>query len=55
MYKKLPPIPEPPVGRVIKERFGHFCKRCHSTMSKKGFLNLFGKRTCDNPKCENSK
>ena len=28
MYKKLPPIPEPPVGRVIKEGFGYFCKKC---------------------------
>lgn len=53
--KNIPRVPEFPLCRVIKEGVGHFCEKCHSTMSKKGFLNIFGKRTCDNPKCKNSK
>ncbi len=47
--------PKPPLSRVMREGVGHFCKNCGSTMSKSGFLMLFGKRYCDNNKCQNSK
>ncbi len=47
--------PKPPLSRKIRTGVGRFCKNCNSTMSKYGFLRLFGKRYCDNKKCPNSK
>ena len=47
--------PPPPLGRVIRDGVYCNCDNCGSTMSKSGFLNLFGKRYCDNDKCKNSK
>jgi len=47
-------IPKPPLCRIIREGVGHFCDICHSTSSKYGFLGVFGKRFCDNPKCPNN-
>lgn len=47
--------PEWPFNRVVREGVGRFCKNCGSTMSRSGFLRLFGKRYCDNYKCKNSK
>jgi len=47
--------PEPPLCRVMREGIGHFCTNCGSTMPRSGFLMLFGKRYCDNDKCQNSK
>lgn len=44
-----------PLDRVITEGVTHFCDICGSTMTKSGFLGLFGERRCDNDKCENSK
>lgn len=36
---------------VIKEGVGTFCPICGSTMSKTGFLRLWGNRKCDNKYC----
>lgn len=47
--------PKQPLLRCIRQGVGTFCKKCNSTASKKGFLGLFGSRTCDNSKCKNSK
>lgn len=47
-------MPNPPLSKIIKEGCGHFCEKCGSTKSKVGFLRLFGKRYCNNRKCENS-
>lgn len=47
--------PKPPLDRVIREGGMHFCDNCNSTLSKVGFLRLFGERLCDNEKCPNSK
>ena len=52
-YKPEPP--KPPLSRMIRAGVGRFCKNCNSTMSRHGFLRLFGKRYCDNKKCPNSK
>lgn len=46
-----PQPPEPPLDRVVNEAVGVFCTFCGSTMSKSGFLGIFGKRLCDNFKC----
>lgn len=46
---------KPPLCRVLRTGVGCFCKNCNSTMSRSGFLMLFGKRYCDNKKCPNSK
>jgi len=51
----IPEPPKPPLCRVMREGVGHFCVNCGSTMPKSGFLMLFGKRFCDNDKCQNSK
>ena len=50
-----PEPPKPPLSRMIRTGVGRFCKNCNSTMSRYGFLRLFGKRYCDNKKCPNSK
>jgi len=55
MKTNLPSIPKPPLGRVLREGSIHTCPNCHSTMTRRGFLNLFGQLLCDNPKCPNSK
>jgi uncharacterized protein (DUF983 family) len=47
--------PKPPPGRVIRQGVGKFCPNCGSTMSRSGFLKLFGKRHCDDDKCPNGK
>ena len=47
--------PEFPLTRIIKEGVGVFCPKCDSTMSKRKFFGLIGKRYCDQPKCKNSK
>ena len=49
------PPPEPPLSRVLREGVGHFCTNCGSTVSKDGFLGLFGEMLCHNQKCPNSK
>jgi hypothetical protein len=64
LYKKLnltnsggssiPKTPKPPLSRVVREGVGHFCTNCGSTMTRSGFLMLFGKRYCDNDKCPNA-
>ncbi len=48
---KLPEPPKPPLSRVLKEGVAIFCPKCGSSMSRKGFLGLFGSRRCDNKKC----
>ena len=51
----IPKPPKPPLDRILKEGVGHFCTNCGSTVSKDGFLGLFGEILCHNPKCPNSK
>lgn len=59
--KKNNYIPEPPLCRILREdaffqfSSSKFCPHCHSTMSKDGFLGLFGEVLCHNEKCPNSK
>lgn len=48
--KKPPPAP---LLRVIRDGVSVFCKKCNSTKSREYWL--FGKRYCDNNKCEDSK
>ena len=50
-----PKKPEPPLSKVLKEGVGRFCINCGSTISKDGFLGLFGEMLCHNQKCPNSK
>lgn len=47
-------IPKPPLDRIIKEDSTKFCKQCGSTVSKDGFLGLFGEYLCHNQNCKNS-
>jgi len=51
----IPKPPEPPLSRVLREGVGHFCTNCGSTVSKNGFLGIFGEMLCHNQKCPNSK
>jgi hypothetical protein len=51
----IPQPPKPPIGRVIKEGALRLCTNCNSTMSKNGFMGLFGEMLCHNNKCPNSK
>lgn len=51
----IPNPPEPQLSRVLREGVGHFCTNCGSTVSKDGFLGLFGEMLCHNEKCPNSK
>ena len=51
----IPKPPEPPLSRISQEGVGHFCTNCGSTVSKDGFLGLFGEMLCHNQKCPNSK
>lgn len=54
--KNPPPPPKPPLGRCINETTGvGFCVICGSTLSRSGFLHLFGEILCDNDECPNSK
>jgi len=50
----IPPPPTPPLSRYMKEGVGRFCKECGSTVSRDGFLGLFGEMLCHNPNCKNS-
>lgn len=47
--------PAPPLNRVLREGVGHFCTNCGSTVSRNGFIGLFGEMLCHNEKCPNSK
>ncbi len=47
--------PEPPLSRVLREGIGDFCTHCGSTVSRNGFLGVFGEMLCHNQKCPNSK
>lgn len=47
--------PEFPLTRVIREGATSFCENCNSTMSRCGFLRLFGRKYCDNKNCPKSK
>jgi len=47
----IPHPPLPPLSRHLKEGCNVFCPICGSTRSRKGFLGIFGKRSCDNPEC----
>lgn len=51
----LPKPPPFPLSQVQREGVLVTCENCGSTMSRTGFLRLFGKRYCDNKKCKNSK
>ncbi len=52
--KKTKKPPKPPLCRVIREGVGRFCINCGSTVSKNGFLGIFGEMLCHNQKCPNS-
>ncbi len=47
--------PQPPNSRVITDGVTNFCNICGSSLSKNGFLGIFGEYICHNEKCENSK
>lgn len=51
----VPLPPKPPLSRVINECSSHFCLNCGSSVSKNGFLGLFGEMLCHNSECPNSK
>ena len=51
----IPPPPKPPLNRVVREKCTRFCNNCGSTMSKNGFLGIFGEILCHNSECPNSK
>lgn len=53
--KRVQQRPKPPLSRVISEGSTNFCKNCGSTVSKNGFLGIFGEMLCHNPECQNSK
>jgi len=50
--KNLPPLPKPPLGRIIREGTVGDCPKCHSTTVKKfkWFGSILG---CIHPECEN--
>lgn len=48
-------FPKFPSCRVIKEGCGKFCSNCDSTISRDGFLGIFGELLCHNSSCVNSK
>ena len=52
---EIPPPPKPPLSKADREGTVAMCPICGSTASKKGFMGLFGERTCDNKECSNSK
>ena len=41
--------------RIIRDGSDTFCTICKSTMTRTGFLRLFGKLKCDNKQCETNK
>lgn len=47
--------PKPPLSKIIREGSTSFCKNCGSTVSKNGFLGIFGEMLCHNSECQNSK
>jgi histone H3/H4 len=47
-------IPKPPLDRIIREGSTKFCNLCGSTISKNGFLSLFGEYICHNENCKNA-
>ena len=47
--------PEPPLSRIVREGVGCFCVNCGSTISRGGFLGIFGEMLCHNQECPNSK
>jgi len=51
----IPQPPKPPLSKVIREGATKICTNCGSTMSKNGFLGIFGDLLCHNKECKNSK
>lgn len=49
------PLPTFPLSRVIRDGVGRFCSNCNSTVSRNGFLGIFGEMLCHNDSCINSK
>jgi len=47
--------PKPPLSRIMREGATYTCANCGSTMSRSGFLRIFGELLCDNKNCPNSK
>jgi hypothetical protein len=47
-------VPKPPLARVLREGSIHICPNCGSTMSRAGFIGLFGKLLCHNRQCPKS-
>lgn len=52
--KPKPTPPELPLCRVMREGVGRYCVNCGSTMTRRGFLGLYGELLCHNTKCINS-
>ena len=52
---KIPPEPKFPLSIYLKEGWIYRCAICKSSLSRNGFLGLFGELLCDNPECENNK
>lgn len=52
--KKIKHKPEIPLSRIIREGCSKFCNNCGSTISKNGFLGIFGEYICHNKTCKNS-
>lgn len=50
--KNIPP--EFPLDRIEREGSIKICINCGSTMTRSGFLKIFGELLCDNKKCPNS-
>lgn len=51
---KIPEPPKFPLSVHLKEGWIHRCAKCKSSLSRNGFLGLFGELLCDNPECENN-
>lgn len=52
--KEMPAPPKPPLSRVLREGATNICKNCGSTVSRNGFLGIFGEMLCHNSECQNS-
>ncbi len=52
---KISPEPKFPLSIYLKGGWTYRCVICKSSLSRNGFLGLFGELLCDNPECENSK
>ena len=54
MIKDKNILPDFPLDRIEREGSIKTCINCGSTMTRNGFLKIFGELLCDNKKCPNS-